>query len=368
MTPTPFSLCFVNSNRAWGGGEKFNHDCALRCRDAGLPVHIVANRNSELSQRLRNTPGLSLHEMPLSNLSFLNPLTLGQLRLLFMRHNIQTVITALPADLKAAGIAARWAGVSRVVYRRGIAVPVRNSLLNRLLYGHVLDRLIVNSLETKRCVLANNPKLIPEERIRLVPNGFDVAAFDALPITTMTHRRPGELILGNAARLTPQKGQHHLLEMARLLKKQGLSFRLLIAGTGETENELKNLARRLDVEDVVEFLGFVEDMKSFHASLDIFVLSSLWEGFCYALAETMTLKNPVVAFDISSNPEVVENRVTGLLTTPDNAQGLAQAVLELANDSGKRTAMGQAGRMRVLERFDTPRVFDTFLDVVGVTP
>ncbi|MGE4292859.1 MAG: glycosyltransferase [Desulfovibrio sp.] len=360
----PRTICFFNSNRPWGGGEKFNHDFALLCRDAGLNVHVVANQGSVLAERLRHESGLTLHELRLGNLSFLNPLKLLTLRNLFRRERIETLVMALPADLKAGGLAARWAGVRRIVFRRGIAVPVRDSALNRLLYGKVLHRLLVNSLETKRCVLAHNARLIPEERIRLIYNGFDVVAYDALPGEPLVKRRGNEVLIGNAGRLTPQKGQQHLLEAARLLKDRGLDFRLLIAGTGESEDALRAEAARLDVEDVTEFLGFVKDMKRFHASLDIFALSSLWEGFGYVLVEAMASERAVAAFAISSNPEVVEDGVTGLLTLPGDAVALADALEALARDPSLRAEMGRKGRERVLERFDTRTALAQFLKAV----
>jgi glycosyltransferase involved in cell wall biosynthesis len=357
----PRTICFLNSNRPWGGGEKFNHDFALLCRDAGLTVHVVANTDSVLAQRLRGQPGLTLHEMRLGNLSFLNPFKLLALRSLFRKARIDTLVMALPADLKAGGLAARWAGVPRIVYRRGIAVSVRDTALNRLLYGKILHRLIVNSLDTKRCVLSANAKLIPQDRIRLVYNGFDVETYDALPGEPLAARRGQEVIIGNAGRLTPQKGQRYLLEAARLLKERGLEFRLLIAGTGESEDELKAEAVRLGVDNVTEFLGFVEEMKRFHASLDIFALSSLWEGFGYVLAEAMASERPVAAFAVSSNPEVVEQEVTGLLTPPGDATALADALEILARDPALRADMGRKGRERLLERFDTRNVLTQFL-------
>lgn len=360
----PRTICFFNSNRPWGGGEKFNHDFALLCRDAGLNVHVVTSKGSELAERLRNAQGLSLHEFRLGNLSFLNPLKLLSLRTLFRREHVDTLIMALPADLKAGGLAARWAGVRRIVYRRGIAVPVRNSVLNRLFYGRIMNRLIVNSLETKRCVLSNNQNLIPEKHIRLLYNGFDVATFDALPGVPLIQRRDNEILIGNAARLTAQKGQHHLLEAAKLLKERGLKFRLIIAGTGEAEEELKAEAKRLHIDDLTEFLGFVQNMKQFYASLDIFALPSLWEGFGYALVEAMTAKKPVVAFAVSSNPEVVEHGITGLLTPPGNAEALADALEALARDTESRHIMGHKGRERVLECFDTRKALTRFLAAV----
>ncbi|MGE4551927.1 MAG: glycosyltransferase [Desulfovibrionaceae bacterium] len=360
-------VCFVDSNRPWGGGEKFHLEHARHCRDQGWAVHVVAHAQGELARRVAAEPGLTLHAVALGNLSFLNPLAMLRLRALFRRMGADTVVAALPADLKAAGTAARWAGVGQVVYRRGIAVPVRDTALNRWLYGRVVDRLIVNSLETKRCVLAHNPQLIDEARIRLVPNGFDLAAFDALPGAealppdSPLRRRGGEVLVGNAARLTAQKGQALLLEAVRQLTDDGLDVRLLLAGAGPDEAALRERTRELGLKGRVEFLGFMQNLKGFYESIDIFALPSLWEGFGYALVEAMAARRPVAAFDTSSIPEVVVHGETGRLAPPRDVPALADALARLARDPAERARLGEAGRRRVQENYALDRTLPAFL-------
>jgi glycosyltransferase involved in cell wall biosynthesis len=250
--------------------------------------------------------------------------------------------------------------VKDIIYRRGIAVAVRNSVLNRILFHTVITKLMVNSLETKNCVLKHNAGMITADRVHLVHCGFDVAAFDAAPTSLLIERKPGEILIGNAGRLTPQKGQRLLIDMAVLLKKQPIPFRILIAGIGEIENELKAYAEEQGVSDVVQFLGFVGDMKSFHASLDIFALSSLWEGFCYVQVEAMTLKRPVVAWNVSSIPEVAKDGETGYLCEPENVQCFADRLLALMSDKALRERLGENGRQRVIDNFEMQKTFADF--------
>ncbi len=160
------------------------------------------------------------------------------------------------------------------------------------------------------------------------------------------------------------KGQKYLVEAAALLRDRGLDFRVAIAGKGELQDQLMGLVRKLDLDDYVEFTGFVENMKSFYAGLDVFCLPSLWEGFGYALVEAMTMEKPVVGFDISSNPEVVEDGKTGILVEPGNVQELADALEKMILDRKLREGMGAAGRKRVLENFDTPLVLDRLIDLI----
>ncbi|MBU1040190.1 MAG: glycosyltransferase [Proteobacteria bacterium] len=353
----PKCICFFNSNKAWGGGEKWHFENALLARDRGYRVCVVTNLVSVLADRIEHEPGIMLLRIHIGNTSFLNPGTLWRLACFYRQHAVEAVIMALPSDMKAGGIAAKLAGVRDIIYRRGIAVPVRNSALNRFLFKHVLTKLIANSRNTLDCLLADNNQLIEPQRTHLINCGFDVAAFDAMPAQPLVQRKPGEILIGNAGRLTPQKGQKLLIDIAKILKDQPIPFRVLIAGTGEMEAELNNYAREQGVEDVVEFLGFVSDMKSFHQAIDIFALTSLWEGFCYVQVEAMTLKRPVVAWNVSSIPEVVTDGETGYLCSVLNTAEFAARLLTLIRDEALRERLGESGRARVIAHFEMRKTF-----------
>ena len=303
------TICFCNSNIPWGGGEKWHLESALALAARGWRVLFLCHPAGELCRRLRNRPEIQTLPLALGRLSFLNPFTRIRLARFFRREGVDAVIMNLPADLKAAGPAAKAAGVRRIVYRRGSALPVRDTLLNRRLYGRVITRLIVNSEATRRQVLINNPALIPAERIRVLPNGLDVAAFDAalLAAGPRPEAPPGgrPFLIGNAGRLNRQKGQHLLLHLCRRLLDAGLDCAVVIAGTGEREAELKALAARLDIGDRAAFPGFMDDLSPFWRDIDLFVLTSLWEGFGMALVEAMLARRPVFAFAVSNIPELV---------------------------------------------------------------
>lgn len=153
------------------------------------------------------------------------------------------------------------------------------------------------------------------ERTHVVFNGLDLAVFDAAPAGNPLVPKTGDgVVIGCAmSRLTEQKGHVYLLEAAALASKRGVNARILLAGSGELEGSLRARVAELGLLDDIRLLGFVEDMKGFYASIDIFALPSLWEGFGYVLSEAMSMRLPVVAFDTSNIPEVVVAGETGLL-------------------------------------------------------
>jgi glycosyltransferase involved in cell wall biosynthesis len=349
------NICFFNSNTVWGGGEKWHYEMALRLRKQGYPVLVMTNQASELFGRLAHED-IALQQVGISNLSFLNPLKILQIKRVFQQYRIHTVFLNLPSDVKAGGIAARLANVEKIIYRRGTALPVKNTALNRFFFRRILTGVIANSAEIKRTILQRNPHLIPEDKITILYNGVDLEAYDRQPEQPLYQRQGDEIILGNAGRFVAQKGQKYLIDLAKILQTQGMKFKLLIAGKGELEAELRAYARTSGVEHHLVFIGFVEHIKRFLDSLDIFIFPSLHEGSSHIVLEAMASQKPVIAFQISSNPELIIPHETGFLAEPHNVPQLAQYVRDLILDEYKRRLFGVNARKRVEEHFDLRRV------------
>ncbi|MCK4923068.1 MAG: glycosyltransferase family 4 protein, partial [Bacteroidales bacterium] len=343
-------ICFFNSVKTWGGGEKWHFEMVNRLHEKGNSVSIFTNRTSELRTRILETE-IPISRMRINNLSFLNPYKIIKLAIIFRKLKVRTIIMNLSTDLKVAGIASKLAGIPHIIYRRGSAIPIRNSFLNRYLFGKVVHQVIANSQETKRTILSRNPRMINVNRIKIIYNGINLPRFDETPVSFRYKHKGNEIIIGNAGRLVKQKGQKYLIDLASKLKRKKIDFKILIAGEGRMENELKALISKNKLKKYFEFCGFVEDMKGFMQSIDIFVLTSIWEGFGYVLVEAMACNKPVVAFEISSNPEIVEDQKTGYLVPPFDMEALTEKVIQLINDKADRIKLGNMGRERVEKMF-----------------
>ena len=342
-------ICFVNTQQTWGGGEKWQRDVIADLNKQGNHPVFISSSSSPLTRHL-NGLGISGYMMRISKMSFLNPLKILKLVRIFRRENIGTLVTNVSDDMKTASIAARLAGVPHIIYRRGIAIPVHNSLINRYIFRRVLTRIIANSQETKRTILANNKSLVPEDKIQVIYNGIHPSEFKG-DLEPLYKRVEGEIVLGCAGRLSAEKGHAILLEVMVHLKEKEISCKLLLAGEGKLSEALKSQARSLGVDHLVEFLGFVNDMPSFYKSIDIFLLPSQFEGFGYVLIEAMASGKPVVAFDVKSSGEIVDHGKTGYLVPLNQVIDMADRVLELSADKMLRDKMGKKGRALVEDLF-----------------
>ncbi|WP_051258098.1 glycosyltransferase [Desulfovibrio cuneatus] len=369
-------LCFCNTSKTWGGGEKWHLEAALAMARRGYRVFLVCQANSALYERAGEHPELELFPVRLGRFSFLNPMFMGVLTN-FLRHNaVHAVVLNLPSDLKCIAPAAQKAGVARIFYRRGSAIAVKNSWMNRRLFG-LLTGVIVNSQATRDTLLQNNTSLVAPERVHLLPNGVDIAAFDAalqaLPEQPDKGTPPAQstrpLVIGTAGRLSPEKAQHLLLLLGAALQPLGVPFQLVIAGSGPRLEALHALAERLGVQEHVEFMGFQENLASFWQRIDLFVLPSLWEGFGYVLVEAMLARKPVFAFNVSNMPNLVQQGVNGrLFPLPRGAetleeagplQQMAEAAMQLWQHPEQGKAMGEAGRAFVEANFSQEAAMHT---------
>lgn len=135
-----------------------------------------------------------------------------------------------------------------------------------------------------------------------------------------------------AGRLTEQKDYPTLLKAFRIVRER-INIRLLILGEGHLKEELENLAKRLEVQSDVRFLGFQKNPYVYMRHADLLVLSSAWEGFGNVLVEAMACECPVVSTDCMSGPrEILKDGECGLLVPVGDQKALAEAMLRVLTD------------------------------------
>jgi glycosyltransferase involved in cell wall biosynthesis len=186
--------------------------------------------------------------------------------------------------------------------------------------------------------------------------GFDGASFEIVHYGIEPNGIPqayarGEPRLLCVGRLIPIKGHIVLLRAFAEARRTIPSLRLDIAGRGPLEPALRALAKELEVDDAVRFLGYVAPVQRAIEDTAIVVVPSMGEGFGMVALEAMERSRPVIAAEIGGLGELVEEGVTGLLVPPGEATPLADAIVRLASDLDRAAEMGEAGRSRALEYF-----------------
>lgn len=183
---------------------------------------------------------------------------------------------------------------------------------------------------------------LPTSKIAVVYNGSDFPAPNARP-----HKR---LVIGSVGRLHPVKGYDLLIKAFALIDNKRL--RLKIAGVGEELDNLKDLAKNLGISERVEFVGFQKDIYKFLDTVDVYVQSSLSEGFGLSVVEAMSQSLPVVVTPAGSLVEIVDDGRTGIVSKDFSPQSIADSITKLVSNYEFSKQMGENARESVVKNFD----------------
>jgi len=182
--------------------------------------------------------------------------------------------------------------------------------------------------------LINKVYFINCAKIKVINNPVDITK-----ITKMFHEKvedfqfeSGVHYIGVISRLaSPQKKIDHLIKSMSILKNK-LNVRLVIIGDGPDMEDLVGLAKKLDLTDIIYFLGYKLNPYKYLKNIDVFVLPTDFEGFPLILVETMACRVPVVVSNIDVLKEIIDNGVNGFLVDTKNSIALSECIYNLIAD------------------------------------
>lgn len=253
-------------------------------------------------------------------------------------------------------LAARRVGAALVLHEHFAdpRMPAYQGLADRLL-ASLTDRAVAVSESTREFLVRR--RHVPPGKVRVVWNGAPLADFAPLGPGAAAETRRGlglpeaALVVGSVGRLSAQKGHRYLLEAAARLAPRHPRLRLVLAGDGDEEPALRAQASSLGIEDRVVFAGHRSDVPALLAALDVFCISSTYEGTPLTLFEAMAAGRPIVSTAVDGCREVLEPGVTGLLVPPRDPEAMAAALEQALTDLDLRRALGD-GALLASKRYD----------------
>jgi glycosyltransferase involved in cell wall biosynthesis len=360
--PRPIRILQLITSLERGGAE--NHLLALLThadRQAFEIEAAVLSGEGELVPLFRSA-GITVHLLRAH--SRFDPLALGRLtRLLHHGH-----FDILHSHLFRADIYASLA-VAQLGERRPLLVSTRhnddrfflNPFVGLVHYGVSArqDLIIAISDHIARFTVARGVR--DPSRVRRVYHGIEPQVTQELDRQGQRIRAelgiaPDDFLVGNVGRLALQKGQRHLIAaMPRLLERAPRTH-AVIAGGGDLEDYLRELAEEVGVAERVHVLGPRKDVPALMHAIDVFAMPSIWEGFGLVLLEAMAAARPIVASRVATIPEVVLDGETGVLVPPGDPVALADALADLANDAVLAKQLGTAGSERLRRYFSIEKM------------
>ncbi len=202
---------------------------------------------------------------------------------------------------------------------------------------------------------------VPASRIRVVPNGVDLSAYNGAPAGAQAVRRDlgvaaDAVLIGTLGRISPEKNLELFVETAAALAREAPGLRFAVIGDGPHRRAVEESVRGAALADRLVLTGARSDVPQVLAALDIFVMTSDTEGLPNAVMEAMAAGLPVVATRVGGTPELVVEGETGRLVPPGRSAPLLEALRDLVADRAMRRRMGEAGRARIAAEFTLQRM------------
>ncbi len=245
-------------------------------------------------------------------------------------------------------------------------ISLKHYLINKIT-SILVDGYIACSKGIMERYLKQKPEYLENKVRYVVHNCVDISNFkkeqsDIYYLYKKYGLRNNEAILTNIGYFNEQKGQFDLLEAFKKVTDRRSDVRLFLIGWGHLEDGLKRKTEALGLKGRVIFTGKLlrTDVLKILAITDLFVLSSLWEGFGRATAEAMALGKPVVSTYTDGSKEVVEDGKTGILVPIKNPTVLADAILDILENPDLMAKMGEEGHKRVIKHFSCEKFIEGY--------
>ena len=376
MTPDP-NILFIDYTGELGGGQLCLADIAVHLRNRcevflfesgpfqelleknGVTVRLPRGRNSNLSVRKKSSWFTYLASLPL-----LISLVAGLARVakgfdLLYANTAKALMVAIPVAL---------------LLRKPLLVHLHD-IISAEHFNWLNSRLLVTGANLANGIVANSEASAAAYRkaggrnnnLKVVPNGFAVERFDAdVSALTRTLRKSlgdeGKALIGLFGRIATWKGQKVFIEaLSRLPDANGVMVgdALFTDEDQRYKRELVILAEKLGVSNRVHFTGFQTDILPYLKAVDVVVhCSTSPEPFGRVIVEAQLAGKPIVATKGGGPSEIIEDLVTGILVTPNDAAGLASTIQELLEKPKWAEGLAVNGRLAAVRRFGLDSVLE----------
>lgn len=351
-------VLLVDLETAWRGGQNQALLILKGLKQRGCDAELVAARGSALGGRAREA-GIAVHSV---SPGFFRLAAAARIRALLNTKRFDLVHANEAHAVSAVWLSRAHRRAPFVISRR-VGYPLRASRVALARYA-AAARIVANSQWVATQAVASGA---PEARLTVVYEGAEIPSRFASEQRRAARARWGiaddARLLGCVGVLLPDKGQEWLIRALAALRKDFPNAKLLLAGDGPCRPRLEALARERGVAQAVLFPGFVKDVETVYAAMDVFLLPSFFEALNNSLLAAMAYEIPSIAFQRGALGEIIEHEKSGLLVSGPDVEEICSATMRIFRNREFARQLGQAGRTRVEEKFSAQRMVEGMVRV-----
>jgi len=352
----------VDLEPEWRGGQNQALLLLKGLRARGIHAELVAVAGSALEERAA-AAGIPVHQV---DRFWKRGQAALELRFLLKSGRFDLAHVNEPHALTAAWLARAHRRVPLVISRR-VGYPIGQSWLAQRRYRAAARIVAISHWAAEQAAESGASK----DKLAIVYEGVDLP-----PAVTPELRRAARArwgipenikLLGCVGVLSSDKGQEWLIRALAAVRAEFPHCHLLLAGDGPCRPKLEALAKQLGVNRNVILVGFVKEVESVYAALDIFLLPSFFEALSNALMSAMAYGLPSIAFKQGGPAEIIQDGKSGLLVEPGNEKALSDAIKALLGNYSFAKKLGDAGRQRIEDNFSARKMVEGMIRIYEET-
>jgi glycosyltransferase involved in cell wall biosynthesis len=238
--------------------------------------------------------------------------------------------------------------------------PVRNAyiLLERWIASFSQALIVVTQRDIEKGLAAGigHPGQYYLIRSAIPLEEFDPASVDGVAVRQELGLPLDAVVIGNVGRFSEQKNPLDWVRVAGKVGRADPNLRFLLVGDGPLRPQVVDLLAQEGISGQTILTGLRRDAPRMLAAMDIFMLTSLWEGLPRVIPQAMSMGLPVIANQADGTLEAIRDGETGYLCLPGNTVQMAERCTHLIEHPQERLEMGQKGRAFAIKEFDLQRM------------
>ena len=359
----PLSILHTESSIGWGGQEIRILTEARGMLDRGHRVMLLTPPHAEMLPAAKRM-GVPVEAIDIGR-KRVGPLFALRRWLGRHAHQYDVINTHSSTDAWLVAVArAMLANAPPMVRTRHVSTAINNHRSTRWLYKSATAHIVTTGEALRQQLHRDNGYAL--DCMTSVRTGIDLQRFRPLDKSLMrtTLRAPPNPTIGILATLRDWKGHDYLLDALQLLRARFPEWRLIVIGDGPQRARLTARVRDEHLDDIVRFVGNVDNVPEWLSTLDLFSLPSYGdEGVPQGIMQAMACGLPVVSTPVGAIAEAVQDGISGMLVAPKDAAALADALGRLMGDANRRQEMGQAGLAIAQQSFGIDVMLDRMTQV-----
>ena len=317
----------VMLTKGFGGAERYFTDLSIVLAGRDHHIQVICNKHFRELERFRNMPGITMET--LNVMGWWDPVA---------RYRIKQAIKEFSPDVVHAHLARAAYIAGNAIKDLNIPLVVKTHNYVNLKYYRNVSCFIATTNDQRRHLLDKN---VSDEKIIVIPNFSLFPGVDKIKPPNQNH-----VVFASYGRMVNKKGFDVLLKAFRVLANSGINASLKLGGDGPEMKTLQLLSKKLELDKLVTFHGWIKDVRSFLADADIFVLPSLDEPFGIAILEAMSCGVPIIATNTRGPMEILDKDMACFVQAGDVAS-LAAMMNHMVSNREAASVMAQ----RCLEKY-----------------